>query len=301
MVLLSRYHAPFSTGSFANPFLGHAFPFLFPRNFCYFQLRQSRLTLLFVICSPSVTQACVIFGAITLFGFLSWYFTPAENWLRREQFLQAVWVFYSELIPIICSVSLTRRKDLLQTPTHLEILWIPRDRTPAKILLSKILPTSINVWINPHLFPVQRVWRNCSRLPFLTDKLMMCSWSIASSTNLVHLTDAIEFMWLLQFLSMAFYRIWMSFPLSECFPLKHCLCQFPENPNPYYWRNLLPWGLRIRVKLWEADLRYAFGGFLTRKIQGLLFSQVPRLVDPIHLAFLSFSPAYIRQHMVLVL
>jgi translation initiation factor 5B len=35
-------------------------------------------------------QASVIFGAITIFGFLSWYFTPPENWLRREQVIQAL-------------------------------------------------------------------------------------------------------------------------------------------------------------------------------------------------------------------
>ena len=37
-----------------------------------------------------INQASVIFGAITIFGFLSWYFTPPENWLRREQVLQAL-------------------------------------------------------------------------------------------------------------------------------------------------------------------------------------------------------------------
>lgn len=35
-------------------------------------------------------QACVIFGSITVFGVLTWYFTPAEKWLRREHILQAM-------------------------------------------------------------------------------------------------------------------------------------------------------------------------------------------------------------------
>ena len=40
--------------------------------------------------SPLLLQASVIFGAITIFGFMSWYFTPAENWLRREQVILAL-------------------------------------------------------------------------------------------------------------------------------------------------------------------------------------------------------------------
>jgi translation initiation factor 5B len=35
-------------------------------------------------------QACVIFGTITIFGVLTWYFTPADKWLRRDQILQAL-------------------------------------------------------------------------------------------------------------------------------------------------------------------------------------------------------------------
>lgn len=37
-----------------------------------------------------VVQACVIFGAVTVFGIVTWYFTPEEKWLRREQVLQAL-------------------------------------------------------------------------------------------------------------------------------------------------------------------------------------------------------------------
>jgi translation initiation factor 5B len=32
----------------------------------------------------------VIFGVITIFGAMSWYFTPEEKWLSKEQVLQAL-------------------------------------------------------------------------------------------------------------------------------------------------------------------------------------------------------------------
>lgn len=32
-----------------------------------------------------VLQAPVIFGAVTIFAFLSWWFIPEEKWLRRQQ------------------------------------------------------------------------------------------------------------------------------------------------------------------------------------------------------------------------
>jgi len=35
-------------------------------------------------------KACVIFGSVTLFGILSWYLTPPEQWLRREIILKAL-------------------------------------------------------------------------------------------------------------------------------------------------------------------------------------------------------------------
>jgi translation initiation factor 5B len=35
-------------------------------------------------------QACVIFGSVTIFGILSWYFTPEEKWLSRQQVMQAL-------------------------------------------------------------------------------------------------------------------------------------------------------------------------------------------------------------------
>lgn len=32
----------------------------------------------------------MIFGSVTLFGILSWYFTPPEKWLRREIVLKGL-------------------------------------------------------------------------------------------------------------------------------------------------------------------------------------------------------------------
>jgi len=44
----------------------------------------------FPVTSETFNFACVIFGSITIFGIASWYFTPSEKWLRREQVLQAL-------------------------------------------------------------------------------------------------------------------------------------------------------------------------------------------------------------------
>jgi translation initiation factor 5B len=35
-------------------------------------------------------QACVIFGAVTIFGILCWYFTPEHKWLRKDHIIQAM-------------------------------------------------------------------------------------------------------------------------------------------------------------------------------------------------------------------
>jgi translation initiation factor 5B len=35
-------------------------------------------------------QACVIFGSVTIFGIVSWYFTPEEKWLPRELLLRGL-------------------------------------------------------------------------------------------------------------------------------------------------------------------------------------------------------------------
>ncbi|CAA7259575.1 unnamed protein product [Cyclocybe aegerita] len=44
----------------------------------------------FPVTAENFNFACVIFGSITLFGILSWYFTPSEKWLRREHVLKAL-------------------------------------------------------------------------------------------------------------------------------------------------------------------------------------------------------------------
>ncbi|KAF9526273.1 hypothetical protein CPB83DRAFT_770518 [Crepidotus variabilis] len=44
----------------------------------------------FPVSAETFNFAVVIFGSITVFGIFSWYFTPLEKWLRREQVLQAL-------------------------------------------------------------------------------------------------------------------------------------------------------------------------------------------------------------------
>lgn len=36
------------------------------------------------VTSETFNFACVIFGSVTIFGILSWYFTPEDRWLRRD-------------------------------------------------------------------------------------------------------------------------------------------------------------------------------------------------------------------------
>ncbi|PPQ68655.1 hypothetical protein CVT24_005386, partial [Panaeolus cyanescens] len=43
----------------------------------------------FPVTPENFNFACVIFGSITIFGVLCWYFTPPERWLRREVVLRA--------------------------------------------------------------------------------------------------------------------------------------------------------------------------------------------------------------------
>ncbi|KAI0063074.1 amino acid transporter [Artomyces pyxidatus] len=44
----------------------------------------------FPVDAQSFNFACVIFGSVTIFAILSWYFTPANKWLRQEQIEQAL-------------------------------------------------------------------------------------------------------------------------------------------------------------------------------------------------------------------
>ncbi|KAF9071849.1 gamma-aminobutyric acid transporter [Rhodocollybia butyracea] len=74
----------FLLGRFAKPFYVCAFLF----NGLIFAVMISPF--FFPVDAESFNFACVIFGAVTIFGVLTWYFTPPEKWLRREQVLQAL-------------------------------------------------------------------------------------------------------------------------------------------------------------------------------------------------------------------
>lgn len=43
----------------------------------------------FPVSAQTFNFSIVIFGAISIFAFLSWYFTPEEKWLRKDQILKA--------------------------------------------------------------------------------------------------------------------------------------------------------------------------------------------------------------------
>jgi hypothetical protein len=44
----------------------------------------------FPVTAGTFNFACVIFGAVTIFAILTWYFTPPNKWLRQEQVEQAM-------------------------------------------------------------------------------------------------------------------------------------------------------------------------------------------------------------------
>ena len=44
----------------------------------------------FPVTAPTFNFACVIFGSVTIFGILSWYFMPPNKWLRQEQIERAM-------------------------------------------------------------------------------------------------------------------------------------------------------------------------------------------------------------------
>lgn len=74
----------FHLGRFAKPFYVCAVLF----NGLIFSVMISPFY--FPVVADTFNFACVIFGAVTIFGIASWYFTPEEKWLRREQVLQAL-------------------------------------------------------------------------------------------------------------------------------------------------------------------------------------------------------------------
>ena len=44
----------------------------------------------FPVSASTFNFACVIFGAVTIFALLSWYFVPPNKWLRQEQIERAM-------------------------------------------------------------------------------------------------------------------------------------------------------------------------------------------------------------------
>jgi hypothetical protein len=44
----------------------------------------------FPVTADTFNFAPVILGAVTIFAVFTWYFTPANNWLRQEQIEQAL-------------------------------------------------------------------------------------------------------------------------------------------------------------------------------------------------------------------
>lgn len=74
----------FYLGKFGTPFYVCAAVF----NAIVFSVMISPFT--FPVTTATFNFACVIFGSITFFGIVSWYFTPEERWLRRELLLKGL-------------------------------------------------------------------------------------------------------------------------------------------------------------------------------------------------------------------
>ncbi|KAJ7716320.1 amino acid transporter [Mycena olivaceomarginata] len=73
----------FRLGTLARPFYASAAFF----NAIVFAVMISPF--FFPVTAETFNFAPVIFGAVTIFGLISWYFTPEDKWLRRELVLQA--------------------------------------------------------------------------------------------------------------------------------------------------------------------------------------------------------------------
>lgn len=73
----------FSLGRFAKPFYLAAAIF----NGIVFAVDISPFD--FPVTAETFNFSCVIFGAVTIFGVFSWYFTPEEKWLPRDQIMKA--------------------------------------------------------------------------------------------------------------------------------------------------------------------------------------------------------------------
>ncbi|KAF8554092.1 hypothetical protein OG21DRAFT_1522679 [Imleria badia] len=74
----------FKLGRFAKPFYVCAAAF----NALIFAVDMSPFY--FPVTAQTFNFAVVIFGAISVFALLSWYFTPEDKWLRRDQILKAM-------------------------------------------------------------------------------------------------------------------------------------------------------------------------------------------------------------------
>ncbi|KAG1739943.1 uncharacterized protein EDB91DRAFT_1082308 [Suillus paluster] len=74
----------FKLGKYAKPFYVCAVLF----NALVFAVDISPFE--FPVNAGTFNFAVVIFGAISIFAFLSWYFTPEEKWLRKDQILKAL-------------------------------------------------------------------------------------------------------------------------------------------------------------------------------------------------------------------
>ncbi|KAI0070310.1 hypothetical protein K474DRAFT_1713450 [Panus rudis PR-1116 ss-1] len=80
---LGKWRKPFYVGAVlfnALVFACQVSPFFFPTT------------------AETFNFACVILGAVTIFGILSWWFVPEDKWLRREQIVQAL-VVADEFVP----------------------------------------------------------------------------------------------------------------------------------------------------------------------------------------------------------
>ncbi|KAG1888785.1 amino acid transporter [Suillus subluteus] len=73
----------FKLGKYAKPFYVCAVLF----NALVFAVDISPFE--FPVNAQTFNFATVIFGAISIFAFLTWYFTPEEKWLRKDQILKA--------------------------------------------------------------------------------------------------------------------------------------------------------------------------------------------------------------------
>ncbi|KIK45281.1 hypothetical protein CY34DRAFT_78247 [Suillus luteus UH-Slu-Lm8-n1] len=76
-------YSHFKLGKYAKPFYVCAILF----NALVFAVDISPFE--FPVNAQKFNFAIVIFGAISVFAFLSWYFTPEEKWLRKDQILKA--------------------------------------------------------------------------------------------------------------------------------------------------------------------------------------------------------------------